>query len=140
MARARVGSDTKRGTAALALLLFLSLLARALVPAGYMVAAGTSGWPTLILCPGSAAQPAAAAGHHHHIAGDHKNEHGTSAESPCAFAALLAPALPPAPPIAAEPAPVPVFAPTSRPDHEALRPALAAPPPPARGPPPTLLA
>jgi hypothetical protein len=141
MARTIAIGRTRSSIAAPALLLLLSLLARGLVPAGYMVASGSTGWPRLVLCSGTAAKPSAAPqGRHHGQRHRHDDGPAAPAESPCAFAALLAPALPPAPPILAEPAIVVPAVPAFRPVPAAFRPALAAPPPPARGPPPIRLA
>ncbi len=130
----------------LAGLLFLILLLKT-IPAGFMLVASDDGWPRLALCSGVAALPTSgsvpAAEHgahgaeHHQAPGPHHREPQPAkpAEIPCAFTALAAPTLPPAAPliaIALRPAaPLPLSA-TPR----ALRlPALAAPPPPATGPP-----
>ena len=70
----------------LALLLAATLLARLLVPAGFMPATA-HGMVSLRLCPGTAAMPAMAAmpGEHHRTS--HGGDHG-KVEAPCAFAGL----------------------------------------------------
>lgn len=106
-----------------ALLLFVLVLRGLAVP-GYMAAAGIGGAPALVPCP--SASPVA-----HHGA-KHPLRHS---ESPCPFAALAAPALPPAPaPAVAEPAArtLPILLPAGT---EGRRPPPASPPPPATGPP-----
>jgi hypothetical protein len=130
----------------LAGLLFLTLLLR-MIPGGYMLVASDDGWPRLALCSGVAALPPAgsmvpaehgahASGHHrsaspHH----HQPQPAKQAEMPCPFAVLAAPPLPPAPPFIAAalppvtPLPLAAATPVSR------FAALAAPPPPATGPP-----
>lgn len=130
----------------LAGLLFLTLLLKT-IPGGYMLVASDDGWPRLALCSGVAAPPSggtvpaadegAHATGHHQAPEAHHNEPQPAkpAEIPCAFAALAAPTLPPAPPVIAAAlrpvAPLPLAA-----TAPALRlPALAAPPPPATGPP-----
>jgi hypothetical protein len=109
-------------------LLFAILLLRAFVPAGYMAGTGASGAPALVLCPGVDPPPAMAMH-------GHKHDPATHRESPCPFAALAAPALPPAPPLFAPPPALPTEpsrAPALRAD---AAPGPAAPPPPATGPP-----
>ncbi|HEX5183761.1 MAG TPA: hypothetical protein VFW19_11500 [Allosphingosinicella sp.] len=120
----------------LAGLFLFALMLRLLVPAGYMIGTDASGAPALILCSGVEAPPTVhhamrmpgGSPMHHHDPADHR-------DAPCPFAALAAPALPPSPPVMtaalappAEPA-APPFA------VGASSPALAAPPPPATGPP-----
>ncbi|WP_332812734.1 hypothetical protein [Sphingomonas sp.] len=130
----------------LAGLLFLTLLLKT-IPGGYMLVVSEDGWPRLALCSGVAALPSAhgvgpaddgahATGHHQAPRSEHREpQPAKPAEIPCAFAALAAPTLPPAPPVIAAallpaaPLPLAVTAPALR------LPALAAPPPPATGPP-----
>lgn len=74
---------------AAALLLF-GLLARVLIPAGFMPVA-SGGGVTLQPCPGTMpAAPAPMAGMHH---GGAKHDVPAKAEQPCAFAGLAVPAL-----------------------------------------------
>ena len=114
-------------------LILAALLLRFMVPAGFMIGTAASGAPGLVLCPGIEAS-----GHVMAMQG-HRPHHDPAAhrEAPCPFAALAAPALPPAPPVFLPPPPlrdeaaaVAVFA-------VAPEPPLAAPPPPATGPPAT---
>jgi hypothetical protein len=118
----------------LAGLLFFALLLRALIPAGFMIGTAASGAPALVICPGMEVAPAVhrmvmpgMAGHHHDPA--------THREAPCPFGALAAPALPPAPPMVALPTTPPVPVAPLAALHGAQAPSLAAPPPPATGPP-----
>ena len=115
-------------------LLFAILLLRAVVPAGYMVGAAASGAPALILCPGIEPPAVHAMAMHGHV---HAPSHdpATHRDNSCPFAALAAPALPPAPPLVAPPAAAPAEALLPPPLHAAAVPGLAAPPPPATGPP-----
>lgn len=89
MALLRLSFATARGW--LALLLAATLLARLIVPGGFMPALD-HGTALLRLCP-AAAEPmpamAAMAGRHggSHEGGPHGSEHG-KAEAPCAFAGL----------------------------------------------------
>jgi hypothetical protein len=109
------------------MLLVAALFLRLLVPAGYMVGSA-AGVPALVPCPSAGAVPAMAHPGHHHGPVSH-------AEAPCPFAALGAPALPPADPLALAP-PQPGFALAAAwLPAESLAPGAAAPPPPARGPP-----
>jgi hypothetical protein len=110
--------------------LLLALLLRTFAPPGYMAGTDARGAPALVLCPGVTA----AAGPHHH----HRHSQSDPAqhrESPCPSAALAAPALPPAPSLLAAPAPVPAPPPVPGFVRAAPTLALAAPPPPATGPP-----
>jgi hypothetical protein len=112
------------------MLLAAALLLRLLVPAGYMVGSA-AGAPALVPCPAVVPVPAMAHHGHHHGPVSH-------AEAPCPFAALAAPALPPADPLALAPpqadfARLPAWRPVER-----LAPGAASPPPPARGPPATV--
>jgi hypothetical protein len=107
-------------------LLFCALLLRTFVPAGFMIGPVAAGAPALVPCVDSAPMPA------------HRDSHGhpapRSGESPCPYAALAAPALPPVPLLFALPV---LLAPAVAESTAlvALRPAPAAPPPPATGPP-----
>jgi hypothetical protein len=112
------------------MLLAAALFLRLLVPSGYMVGSA-AGAPALVPCPAAVAAPVMA--HHGHH--DGRTPH---AEAPCPFAALAAPALPPADPLTLAPPPpgfalAPAWLPAERP-----APGAAAPPPPARGPPATV--
>jgi hypothetical protein len=109
------------------MLLAAALFLRLLVPAGFMVGSA-AGAPALVPCP--AAGPAMHGGHHHGPA--------PHTEAPCPFAALAAPALPPADPLVLAPSqPGFALAPAWLPE-ESPAPGAAAPPPPARGPPATV--
>jgi hypothetical protein len=105
-------------------LLSLVLLFRTLVPAGYMLAPSGGGL-ALTLCE-TAAPPASA----------HHEGHGapTSQKQPCAYAALAAPALPPAPPLIGTAPPPPEPAPAAG-APASIGPDPASPPPPSTGPP-----
>jgi hypothetical protein len=109
------------------MLLAAALFLRLLVPAGYMVGSA-AGVPALVPCPAVVAAPVMA--HHGHH--DGRAPHG---EAPCPFAALAAPALPPADPFALTSSkPAYALAPEWLP-AEQFAPSAAAPPPPATGPP-----
>ena len=117
--------------------LALVLLFRLLIPAGYMITPAGAGQPALVLC--AAASPAAVdpAPRHGHE-GHSDSAPAKPVDPPCPFAALAAPALPPSPPAA--PA-SPTFADSADAAEAAAGrrgPGLAAPPPPATGPPPTV--
>jgi hypothetical protein len=106
-------------------MLALALLSKTLIPAGYMIAP-TGGWPMLTLCEASAA-PASA----------HHEGHRPPAKpnTPCAYAALTSPALPPAPPpFAAPPGPPETVLPGWT-APASVSPGPASPPPPSTGPP-----
>jgi hypothetical protein len=113
-------------------LILAALLLRFMVPAGFMIGTA-SGAPGLVLCPGvEAPAPVMTMRAHHHAPTHDPAKHR---EAPCPFAALAAPALPPAPPAFVPPpaqrvaaAPIPSLA-------AQAAPRLAAPPPPATGPP-----
>ena len=119
----------------LAMLLVAALAVRALVPAGWMPGATPTGAATLVLCSGSVAAdppPTAMPGMHHGQRGDPTHP---APEHPCAFTGLglaWTPALLPA--IVLPPAVAP-----ARPRGDggtvAIGRGLAAPPPPATGPP-----
>jgi hypothetical protein len=112
-------------------LLLGALFLRILIPAGFM--AGTVGGdPALILCPGADVSTALAIHRHH---GGARHDPATHGDAPCPFAALAAPALPPAPPILAVIAAEPSTRATPDRRPATLRPGLAAPPPPSTGPP-----
>lgn len=121
------------------LLIAAALLMRAAVPGGWMPDASAHGW-RIIPCPGTA--PAAEHAHaampgmaHHMPAKSAPARHDHPAESPCDFAgAAQAASLPdfaPAPSLAPE---APPAAPVARLAAPAVL-SLAAPPPPATGPP-----
>jgi hypothetical protein len=111
-------------------LLFAILLLRAFVPAGYMAGTAASGAPALVLCPGVEAPPVHAMAMH-----GHRHDPATHRESPCPFAALTAPALPPAPSLFTPPPAPPAEASRQAILRAAPAPGPAAPPPPATGPP-----
>lgn len=111
-----------------------AMLARALVPAGWMPMTGHDGGITIALCDGMAAPQVAMAGHHH-MPEKAPASHDSSVEHPCAFAGAAAAMVDPV-----LPAILPVVAPRAAPIATAtLAPAvgrgLAAPPPPPTGPP-----
>jgi hypothetical protein len=136
MVRTRGNGSRRPGLVPPVLFLLVALVARALVPAGYMVGDAV-GRPVLILCPYSSPPPMAAPAHHEGL-GDHLGDRHREPAAPapeCAFAALLSPALPPALPAIAPPPPDPESRPFLEPKSRAAPPRLAAPPPPARGPP-----
>jgi hypothetical protein len=129
---ARYVSRTRPG---LLSLLLAAVMLRLLVPAGFMIAADTTGAPALVLCDGVAPEPAVAptqAMHAMHHAPRHDPAHHRAA--PCPYAALAAPVLPPLPAAFAPQAPVAAEQPppalVARAD-----PGAAAPTPPATGPP-----
>lgn len=108
-------------------LLLAGLLLRILVPAGFMVSG-----QGLVPCDGFGPAAAAPA---HHGGRPAKHDPARHADGPCPYAALAAPAVPPAPP-AFEPgehAALPPPTPQSRRVVAFVSP--AAPPPPATGPP-----
>jgi hypothetical protein len=110
------------------MLLAAALFLRLLVPSGFM-AANAAGGPALVPCP--AVVPASVMAHHGH----HHDDRVPHAEAPCPFAALAAPALPPADPLALAPSePGFLVSPAWLP-AQSLTPGAASPPPPARGPP-----
>lgn len=113
-----------------AVLIALALVVRALVPAGWMPVADGMG-VRLALCPGQA--PTA----HAMPSMSHGPEHGGKGlpDHPCAFAALGLAAGTVPPSLALLPRAVPVPAPIAQRDEGAIGRGLAAPPPPATGPP-----
>lgn len=118
-----------------ALLAFV-LLFRLLIPAGYMIAPDETGRPGLVLCAGvagAAAEPERHGdGHDGHPAAPEPSKPG---ELPCPQAALAAPPLPPAPSALLPPMAAGTEPPGLAPTDGLHRLALAAPPPPATGPP-----
>lgn len=98
--RARKSHTARRGPRARTVLLVLAMLAlRALVPAGYMLAA-VDGGMGVVLC-GTAAAPA----HHHHAAHEHPGAGHAHADPTCPYAQSAGPApLPLLPVLAAVPA------------------------------------
>jgi hypothetical protein len=121
---------------ALRAFLFVALLLKLLVPAGYMLAPAAAGGLQFAPCAGTEQVRTAVEGEHaglpHDRAGHEPAKHR---EAPCPFAALASPVLPPSPPatqaVPVAPAAVPELAPAAR----MATAALAAPPPPATGPP-----
>src|SRR3954452_9685675 len=101
-------------------LILAALLLRFMVPAGFMIGTAASGAPGLVLCPGVEApiHVMAMRGHNHAPAHDPARLR----EAPCPFAALAAPALPPAPPAFLPP-------PGALAEAAALPPLIAAAPP-----------
>ena len=110
-------------------MLALALVVRALVPTGWMPVATDQGI-RFELCAGQAMPPAA--GMHHRHKGESQQ---TAPDHVCAFAGLglAADTAPPPVMLALAPAPVPVAAPRAL--TVAIGRGLAAPPPPATGPP-----
>jgi hypothetical protein len=116
-------------------LFFLALLLRALVPAGFMIGTAASGAPALVICPGVEVAPAVHAMTMKGGMPAHRHDPATHRDAPCPFAAMAAPTLPPTPPAVVVP-PAPPAEPIAGPRRlTAVRVALAAPPPPATGPP-----
>ena len=120
----------------LTLLLLAALAVRALVPAGWMPAASAAGATVLVFCPGvtpAVGPTAAMPGMHHGKTGDPAHP---AAEHPCAFAGLGLAWVAAAVPSIVLPR---VVAALSRRGDEGVAGigrGLAAPPPPATGPPP----
>jgi hypothetical protein len=108
------------------LALLMALLARAGIPAGYMLAP-VDGLLRIVPCTGTAP----AVSHRH---SDSHGQPGKAPEVPCAFALVAPPALPGAPPLLAPPPPAPalIAAATAEGAGPRLRAVL---PPPATGPP-----
>ncbi|HEX8448821.1 MAG TPA: hypothetical protein VF652_04455 [Allosphingosinicella sp.] len=128
-----VGNSRQSGgfaSAALALL----LLFRLLIPSGYMIAPDSDGRPGLALCAAPARAAVQAAMHGIHD-GHSDPAPSRSDETPCAFAALAAPPLPPEPPVLEPHFHPAAVAPDLPANPHPRRIAPAAPPPPARGPP-----
>lgn len=131
---------TVNGRGAAALLAF-ALFLQVLVPTGWMPAEGRIGIRPC-LPQAAATQPIAAHSAHHAEAASHHqpqqapDEQGHGQSQACAFALLAAPLLapPPAEAVLAGPEHAPALATAPDRDHRA-GPALAAPPPPATGPP-----
>lgn len=125
----------KRSGGVAAPVLALVLLFRLLVPGGYMIGTDHAGRPGLVLCAGTAAATAERASHQGHGGGSEAPAPAESGTTPCAYAALGTPPLPPAPPVL--PTPSPAVGPTlaGAPLDGVRHSALAAPPPPATGPP-----
>lgn len=130
-------------SSAVALLIALALMMKLLVPTGWMPAVGPGG-VTLILCasagsPPSAEMAAAAARLQAALAGTDEGGHEPldgSADQPCTYAGLafawtMAAAVP------AMPMPLAAVLPRRTEGTVAIGRGLAAPPPPARGPPAT---
>lgn len=121
---------SRAGQGRIVALLALALFVRALVPAGWMPVAGPDG-VHFALCPDQAPVAHAAPGHHG------GNDHGQAPapDQPCAFAGLglAADAPPPAPVIL--PATIPAMPAQVLRTAVAVGRGLAAPPPPATGPP-----
>jgi hypothetical protein len=107
-------------------LLALVLVFRLLVPAGFMISPDHSG---LVFC--SAPAPSGEAAHHD----GHSAAPAKAGDGPCPYAAMAAPPLPPAPPMVFEPAPASAAPPIAPAAQSDLSRGLAAPPPPATGPP-----
>ena len=110
-------------------LLALALIVRALVPTGWMPVATAQG-VTLELCAGQSMSPTAAMHH-----GDHDGGKPAMPDHPCAFAGLGM-AADTAPPPVIRPLPLVPTSPLALPvSAVAIGHGLAAPPPPATGPP-----
>lgn len=120
----------------------MALLLRAMMPAGWMPSLGGDTGLVLVPCGGWAAAPKAATAHneHHQTAGHSQHrpaphdDHGKKADQPCAFASLGSAWTPTDGPSLISP---PRLAPALTPARLSLTPGrgLAAPPPPATGPP-----
>ena len=113
-------------------LLALALLVRALVPTGWMPVATADGFG-IVLCAGQAPVPHAMAGMHH---GSGKQDGPAVPDHPCAFAGLGLAADTAPPPLVLPMRPVAVVAAAVPVLVVAVGQGLAAPPPPATGPPP----
>ncbi|MFC3173089.1 hypothetical protein ACFOD9_02370 [Novosphingobium bradum] len=119
--------------ALVALLLAVLLAGRMVVPTGWMPVRTGEGF-AIMLCSGSGAGQAwvDTAGKLHQ---GHKPEGKSEAKDPCPYGAISAPAALPAAPQLAALAPVPSPAPAPALPGVAVGRGLAAPPPPATGPP-----
>ena len=115
--------------------LALLLLFRLLIPSGYMIAPDHHGRPGLALCSAPARAAAKPAGHRGHDGHPAESAPSKPGERPCPFAALAAPPLPPHPPALESRLPAPDPVPDLPEARAGPRPAPAAPPPPATGPP-----
>lgn len=130
------------------LILACALAVRVLIPAGFMIGQTASGARALVLCPGQNDAPAMPGMHHDmaHMMPDGsmmsghdtgKQSHDPGTDRPCAFAAVgLAVDTPISAPLPA-PAPPPAFIGLHTQAPSAPGRGLAAPPPPATGPPAT---
>lgn len=117
----------------MALLLAAALLVRALVPAGWMVGSTADG-VGLVLCDGLAPETADAHAGMHHAPADQGEPEEPAPDVPCAFAGLAA-AHEPVTPIGLDhPSPATAVVTPILPSATPGR-GLAAPPPPATGPP-----
>ena len=123
-------------------LLLLGVLVRLAIPTGFMLAPGS----TLAFVPCEATiagasldAPAAHAGMHHDTsdtaAGEPERSRPHGQESGCAFTALSVPGVPPSPPQVSLPAQVAAADLAERAAPDQVLSLIAAPPPPARGPP-----
>lgn len=149
----RIGARGTGQRVAFAALLLVALLMRMAVPPGYMLAPGTGGWP-VVPCDGFGAAPPPApvpdAGHDAHaLHGSHHMAHGAhhapphehapgpvhKTDHPCAFGGLTLAAAPPMMPVVALFAPILAVAPAFHLAEVMVGRGLAAPPPPATGPP-----
>jgi hypothetical protein len=116
-------------------LLALVLLFRLMIPVGYMIGPNDLGGPGLVLC---GAVAGVTAGHASHPSRDGHPAAPLPAKSdghPCPYAAVSAPPVPPAAPAVLPPVLSPGSPPALREVDGRALPALAAPPPPATGPP-----
>ena len=129
-----VGKMRRSGSVA-APLLALVLLFRLLVPAGYMIGPDSGGRPGLVLCAGMAGATAERSTHHGHGGETEAPAPAKPGSVPCAYAALGAPPLPPAPPVLPPPSRAAEPSLAATPLDGVRHSALAAPPPPATGPP-----
>ena len=116
--------------------MLMALFMRLLVPDGYMLEAGGQGLG-IVLCGGGG--PELVAGAHAVHSARHHGDQGSGPDggqhSVCPYAALGAPSSPPPPIALAAPAAFPALAPAALAASQPVGPRLAAPPPPARGPP-----
>lgn len=128
------GKFQRSGGVAASLLAFV-LLFRLMVPAGYMIGPDGGGRPGLALCAGMAAATAESESHEGHNGGSEAPAPAERGATPCAYAALGTPPLPPAPPVFPTPSGTVEPSLAGVPLDGVRHSALAAPPPPATGPP-----
>ena len=124
----------RRATGLAPPVLALLLIFRLLIPGGYMIAPDEAGRPGLTICAATASAAPGPAQHSGHDK-DPAAPAPKAGELPCPFASLAAPPLTPAPPAVRAPAPVLAAMVSPLPNAPMRRPAPAASPPPATGPP-----
>ena len=114
----------------------LAVLLRVLIPAGFMLAAGSDhGASKIVVCSGQGAVEVMVDSHGHRIKAPADHGKGKGGDRPCAFAAMATAPLNSNQALKAAPAVYASLAPTAQ--YSAQRPGLglAAPPPPKTGPP-----